>query len=198
MCSASENYNRTGSVESVCIICSIDVVARCPSLCHKRRHYIEGIVEVGGEIRRYTLIYLHTITVTQTGTTVLCFREPGEARLLKIWQELSFGSDSNANRNATARVFFPADQVEQTPHCLLWDALCCFRCVRVEFRSDATVPQLTLASNADFNLVEEYKSDSDDHDRDNDVDIESGELVIGKPIMTRSVWQVKVWTRFAV
>ena len=62
--------------------------------------------------------------------------------------------------------------------------------------SDTTVPQLTLASTADFNQVEEYESDSDDSD--NDVDIESEELVIGKPIMTRSGRQVKVWTRFDV
>jgi len=33
---------------------------------------------------------------------------------------------------------------------------------------------------------------------DNDVDIESEELVIGKPIMTGSGGQVKVWTRFDV
>ena len=67
---------------------------------------------------------------------------------------------SNANPNGTARVFFPADQVEQTPT------------ASSEMRSvvsDATVPQLTLASNADFNQVEEYESDSDDSD--NDVDI---------------------------
>ena len=64
----------------------------------------------------------------------------------------------------------------------------------LSFVSDAIVPQLTLASNADFNQVEEYESDSDD----NDVDIESEELVIGKPIMTRSGRQVKVWTRFDV
>ena len=31
-------------------------------------------------------------------------------------------------------------------------------------------------------------------DRRNDVDIESEELVIGKPIMTRSGGQVKVWS----
>ena len=55
----------------------------------------------------------------------------------------------------------------------------------LSFVSDATVPQLTLASNADFNQVEEYKSDLDD-------DIESEELVIGKPIMTKSRRQVKV------
>jgi len=66
----------------------------------------------------------------------------------------------------------------------------------LSFVSDATVPQLTLASTADFNQVEEYESDSDDSD--NDVDIESKELVIGKPIMTRSGRQAKVWTRFDV
>ena len=53
----------------------------------------------------------------------------------------------------------------------------------------------TLTSTADFNQVEEYESDSDDSD---DVDIESEELVIGKPIMTRSGRQVKVWSRFDV
>ena len=55
----------------------------------------------------------------------------------------------------------------------------------LSFVSDATVPQLTLASNADFNQVEEYESDSDDN-------IESEELVIGKPIMTKSGRQVKL------
>lgn len=44
--------------------------------------------------------------------------------------------------------------------------------------------------------VEEYESDSDDSD--NDVDIDSEELVIGKPVMTRSGRQVRVWTRFDV
>lgn len=89
---------------------------------------------------------------------------------------------SNANPNATAGVFFPTDQVEQTPtassekHSVVSDVSV------LSFVSDATVPQLTVASNADFNQVEEYESDSDD----NDVDIESEELVIGKPIMTRS------------
>ena len=97
----------------------------------------------------------------------------------------------NANPNATAGVFFPTDQVEQTPtassekHSAVSDVSV------LSFVSDATVPQLTLASNADFNQVEEYESDSDDSDNDN-------ELVIGKPIMTRSGRQVKVWTRFDV
>ena len=64
----------------------------------------------------------------------------------------------------------------------------------LSFVSDATVPQLTLASTADFNQVEEYECDSDDSD--NDVDIDAEEMVIGKLIMTRSGRQVKVWTRF--
>ena len=66
----------------------------------------------------------------------------------------------------------------------------------LSFVSDATVPQLTLASTVDLNQVEDYESDSDDSD--NDVDIDSKELVIGKPIMTRSGRQVKVWIRFDV
>ena len=53
----------------------------------------------------------------------------------------------------------------------------------LSFVSDATVPQLTLASTAGFNQVE-YESNSDDSG--NDVDIESEKLVIGKLIMTRS------------
>ena len=103
---------------------------------------------------------------------------------------------SNANPNATARVFFPADQVEQTPTASSEMRSVVSDVSVLSFVSDATVPQLTLASNADFNQVEEYESDSDDSD--NDVDIESEELVIGKPIMTRSGRQVKVWTRFDV
>ncbi|PFX12867.1 hypothetical protein AWC38_SpisGene23106 [Stylophora pistillata] len=51
-----------------------------------------------------------------------------------------------------------------------------------------TVSQKTQASIElllnDFNQVEEYESDSDDSD--DDVDIESEELVIGKPIITRT------------
>ena len=101
---------------------------------------------------------------------------------------------SNANPNATAMVFFLADQVEQTPTASSEMRSVVSDVSVLRFLSDATVPQLTLASNADFNQVEEYESDSDD----NDVDIESEELVIGKPIMTRSGRQVKVWTRFDV
>ena len=79
---------------------------------------------------------------------------------------------SNANPNATARVFLPADQVEQTPTAsseMRSQAVVSDVSV-LSFVSDATVPQLTLASTADFNQVEEYESDSDDSD--NNVDIE--------------------------
>ena len=98
---------------------------------------------------------------------------------------------SNANPNATARVFFPADQVEQTPTASSEMRSVVSDVSVLSFVSDATVPQLTLASNAVFNQVEEYESDSDDS-------IESEELVIGKPIMTKSGRQVKVQTRFDV
>ena len=98
---------------------------------------------------------------------------------------------SNANPNATEKVFFPADQIEQTPTVSseMRSVVSDVQSV-LSFVSDATVPQLTLASAADFNHVEEYESDSDDND--NDIDIESEELAIGKPIMTRSGRQVKV------
>ena len=103
---------------------------------------------------------------------------------------------SNANLNATARVSFQLTKLNNR----LLPPLRCAPVVSdvsvLSFVSDATVPQLTLASTADFNQVEEYESDSDDSD--NDVDIESEELVIGKPIMTKSGRQVKVWTRFDV
>ena len=56
----------------------------------------------------------------------------------------------------------------------------------LSFVSDATAPQLTLASTADFNQLEGYEGDSDDSN--NDVDIVSEELVIGKPI-TDKVWK---------
>ena len=91
---------------------------------------------------------------------------------------------SNANPNATARVFFPADQVEETPTASSEMRPVVSDVSELSFVSDATVPQLTLASTADFSQVEKYESDSDASD--NDADIESEELVIGKPIMSRS------------
>ena len=103
---------------------------------------------------------------------------------------------SNANSNAPARVFFPVDQVEQTPTASSEMCSLVSDVSVLSYVSDATVPQLTLALTADFNQVEQYESDSDDSD--NDVDIDSEELVIGKLIMTRSGRKVKVWTRFDV
>ena len=103
---------------------------------------------------------------------------------------------SNSNTDVTTRVSFQADQVEETP-AVSSDMPSAVTDVPVlNFVSDATVPQLTLASTADYNQVEEYESDSDDSD--NDVDIDSEELVIGKQVMTRSGRQVRVWTRFDV
>ena len=103
---------------------------------------------------------------------------------------------SNANPNATARVFFPADQVEQTPTASSEMCSDVFDVSLLSLVSYATVSQLTLASTTDFNQVEEYGTVLDESD--NYVDIESEILVIGKPIMTRPGKQVNVWTRFDV
>ena len=79
---------------------------------------------------------------------------------------------SNANPNATARVFFPADQVEQTPTASSEMRSVVSDVSVLSFVSDATVPRLTLASTADFNQMEEYENDSDDSDNDVDIDSE--------------------------
>ena len=76
---------------------------------------------------------------------------------------------SNANPNATARVFFSADQVEQTTTASSETRSVVSDMSVLSSVCDVTVPPLTLASTADFNQVEEYESDSDDSD--NDVDI---------------------------
>ena len=86
-------------------------------------------------------------------------------------------------------VFFLADQVEQTPIASSEMRSVVSDVSLLSFVSDATVPQLTLASTADFNQVEEYESDL--VDSDNDVDIEPEELVIGKLIMRRQ--EDKFW-----
>ena len=55
---------------------------------------------------------------------------------------------------------------------------------------------MKLASAADFNQVEEYESDSKINEVDTDSDSE--DLIISKPVVTRSGRQVKVWTRCEV
>ena len=47
-------------------------------------------------------------------------------------------------------------------------------------------------------LIKKLKEDDAMAVRSDDVDIDSEELVIGKPVMTRSGRQVRVWTRFDV
>ena len=66
----------------------------------------------------------------------------------------------------------------------------------LSFISDFNILQVKLASAADFTQVEEYESDSEI----SDVDTDSGseDLIISKPVVTRSGRQVKVWTRFDV
>ena len=68
--------------------------------------------------------------------------------------------------------------------------------VALSFVRDINIPQVTLASVADSNQVEEYESDSEGSDIDMDGDSE--DMIISKPVLTRSGRQVKVWTRFDV
>ena len=63
---------------------------------------------------------------------------------------------SNANPNTTVRVFIPADQVEQTPTSSSEMRFVVFDVSVLSFVSDATAPQLILASTADFNQVERF------------------------------------------
>ena len=66
--------------------------------------------------------------------------------------------------------------------------------------SDTIVPQVMLASEADFNQLVKYESDSDCIEVDS-TDYDSEELVNGKPVKAhrrRSGRQVKAWIRFNV
>ena len=92
---------------------------------------------------------------------------------------------------------FPADQVNPTHTASLENRSVADKGCAISFVSDTIVPQLTLASEADFNQVEEYESDSDQSDVDS-ADFDSEELVTGKPVITRSGRQVKAWIRFDV
>ena len=67
---------------------------------------------------------------------------------------------SNANPNATARVLFPADQVEQTPTASseMRSVVSDVSVLSFVSARDATVPQLSCASAADFNQVEESRA----------------------------------------
>ena len=63
--------------------------------------------------------------------------------------------------------------------------------------SDTIVPQVMFPSEADFNQLVKYESDSDCIEV-NSTDYDSEELVNGKPVVTSSGRQVKKWIRFDV
>ena len=97
--------------------------------------------------------------------------------------------------DVTANVRFPDDQDDRTlPASSEINPL--VSNVSLSLTSDSNIPQVKLASAADFNQVEEYESDSEISEVDTDSDSE--DLIISKPVLTRSGRQVKVWTRFDV
>ena len=97
--------------------------------------------------------------------------------------------------DAVARVRFRADQDHQSsPN--FSEIRSVVADVSLSFVSDTNIPQVTLASAANFNQMEEEESDSEDSD--SGIELDSEELIISKPMITRSRRQVKVWTRFDV
>ena len=95
--------------------------------------------------------------------------------------------------SALTRVHFPADQVNITRIASLHKkSLYCWRKVRNKFRERYHCSARFLASGAYFNQLVKYENDSDCSDVDS-TDYDSGELVNGKPVVTRSGRQVKRW-----
>ena len=103
----------------------------------------------------------------------------------------------HGNPKAVTRVHFPADQVNITPTPSLENRSLADEECAISFVSKTIVPQLTLASEAYFDQVEEHESDSD-CSHVNSTDFDSEELLNGKPVTTRSGKQVKAWIRLDV
>ena len=79
--------------------------------------------------------------------------------------------------SVVTRVNFPADQVNITPTASLHKkSLCCWQKVRNKFRDRYHCSASFLASEADFNQLVKYESDSDCSDVDS-TDYDSEELV---------------------
>ena len=98
--------------------------------------------------------------------------------------------------DVTAKVRFPDDQLDDRTFPASSEINPLVSDVSLSFISDFNIPQVKLASTADFNQVEEYQSDSEISDVDTDSDSE--DLIISTPVVTRSGRQVKMWTRFDV
>ena len=82
--------------------------------------------------------------------------------------------------SAITRVHFPADKVNITPTASLENRSVANKECAISFVSDIIVPQLTLPSEADFNQLVKYGSDSDCIDVDS-TDFDSEQLVQPRP-----------------
>ena len=123
------------------------------------------------DVRFMTPLPANTLTKNEEGTMKEWLEKyrpvrQKTVRQPKIRQEFfSPAMDAKTNPKAVRRVHFPPDQVKMvTPtasseNCSVVDEEC-----GISFISDVTVPQ--LASEADFNQVEEYESESDHSDTD--------------------------------
>ena len=91
---------------------------------------------------------------------------------------------AHGNPKVVIKAHFPADQVNITPTASLENRSVVDEECAISFVSDTTVLQLKFSSEADFNQVEEYESDSDCSDV-NSKDFDLEELVNSKPVITR-------------
>ena len=101
--------------------------------------------------------------------------------------------------SAVTRVLFPFDQVNwyrPLPPYIKNSSVADEKCA-ISLVSHIIVPQVMLPSEADFNQLVKYESDSDCIEVDS-TDYDSEELVNGKPVVRSSGRQAKAWIRFDV
>ena len=115
-----------------------------------------------------------TLLFQQTGSVGSVSRTVSQHKLTDVLTTLTFFRPSPVS-SAVTRVHFPADQVNITPTASLENRSFAVEECAISFVSDTIVPQLTLASEADFKC----ESDSDCSDVDS-IDYDSEQLVNGQ------------------
>ena len=113
------------------------------------------------------------LTFQQTGSVGSVSRKVSQHKLTDVLTALTIFRPSPVS-SAIPRVHFPADQVNITRTASLENHSVANEECAISFVSDIILPQLTLASEADFNQLVKYENDShcinvDSTDFDSDV-----------------------------
>ena len=125
-----------------------------------------------------TLIWAVTLTFQRTGSVGSVSRTVSQHKLTDVLTAVTICRPSPVS-SAITRVHFSADQVNITPTASLENLSVADEECAISFVIDIIVPQLTLVSEADFNQLVKYGSDSDCIDVDStDFDLE--QLVNGQ------------------